>query len=89
MTKNWSVSCENSVSILFLALANGMNNECRLPILLINPIRTFKSYVYRLEQVELYFCTDISLISVYAAIVISQLHIFHVFRFSDTAFDRS
>ena len=25
MTKNWSVSCENIVSILFLAFANGMN----------------------------------------------------------------
>ena len=25
MTRNWSVSCENIVSILFLAFANGMN----------------------------------------------------------------
>ena len=56
--QNWSVSCENIVSILFLAFANGMNVG----------FQSFgwadtdlQSYVCGFEQVKLYVSSNIPL----------------------------
>ena len=70
MTKNWSVSCENSVSIFFSCLCK--QNECRFPVLLVVPIRTLQSYVCGLEQVKLYISSNIPLVAIDGTVVISS-----------------
>ena len=82
MTKNWSVSCENIVSILFLAFANG--NECRFPILLVEPIRTLQSYMRGLEQVKLYVSSNIPFVTIDATVVISMFYILHIMEVNHT-----
>ena len=81
MTKNWSVSCENIVSILFLAFANGMNVGFQF---LVEPIRTLQSYVCGFEQVKLYVSSNISLVAIDATVVISVFYIFHIMEVSHT-----
>ena len=51
-------------------------NESRFPILLVHPIRAFKSYVGGFKQVKLNVSTYISFVSVDAAVMIRQFHIF-------------
>ena len=82
MTKNWSASCENIVSILFLAFANGMN--VGFLSLLVEPIRTLQSYVCGLEQVKLYVSSNISLVAIDATVVIGVFYIFHIMEVSHT-----
>ena len=82
MTKNWSVSCENIVSILFLAFANGMN--VGFPIILVEPIRALQSYVCGFEQVKLYVSSNMPFVTIDATVVISMFYILHIMEVSHT-----
>ena len=53
-------------------------NESRFPILLVHPIRAFKSYMGCFEQNKLNVSCYICSIPVDAAVMIRQFHIFHV-----------
>ena len=76
MVRNWSVSCEKSVSILFLALASGM--KVGFQSFWYHPIRAFESYMGGFEKVKLNVSSYISFVPVDAAVMIRQFDILHV-----------
>ena len=59
-------------------------NECRFPVLLVEPIRTLQSYVCGFEQVKLYVSSNIPFVAIDATVVISMFHILHIMEISHT-----
>jgi hypothetical protein len=83
--KAWREERVNNINAAIKALSClCKRNECRFPVLLVEPIRTLQSYVCGFEQVKLYISSNIPFVTIDATVVISMFYIFHIIEVSHT-----